>query len=164
RVGFNVEEIEGPHRESSLQRPDTGPRFRRFLARFLDLAGQGAAPLHLPEPDAMQGAIVAPGTDPPVRTHETTPVGIVSRAWQGNLGTFSPELLGLRSDRYGAFTLGNVITDSLAAMAASPRLSAIRRDIEDGVEQCRRTCAYFRFCGGGAPVNKLCETGSFAAT
>ena len=55
-------------------------------------------------------------------------------------------------------------TDSLAAVAASPRLAAILRDIAHGVERCRQTCAYFRFCGGGAPVNKLCETGSFAAT
>jgi len=164
RVGFNVEEIEGPHRESSLERADTGPRFRRFLARFLDLAEGGAVPLQVRERDSMQWAIVAAGDDAGVRTHETTPFAIVSVDWQGNLGTFSPELLGLGSDRYGGFTLGNVATDSLAAMAASPRLAAIRRDIEEGVERCRRSCAYFRFCGGGAPVNKLCETGSFAAT
>ena len=112
----------------------------------------------------MELAILAAGTDAPVRTHETTPFAIISVDWQGNLSTFSPELLGLRSDRYGDFVLGNVATDSLAAVAASPRLAAIHHDIAAGVERCRETCPYFRFCGGGAPVNKLCETGSFTAT
>jgi uncharacterized protein len=78
--------------------------------------------------------------------------------------TFSPELLGLSSARYGDFFLGNVETDSLAAAAASPRFAAIHGDIVAGVEQCRRECPYFLFCGGGAPVNKLCENGSFAST
>jgi uncharacterized protein len=163
-VGFNVEEIEGPHRESSLSGVDIGPRFRRFLARFLDLAAAGPAPLWVRELDSMELAILAAGTDAPVHTHETTPFAIVSVDWQGNLSTFSPELLGLQSDRYGDFVLGNVATDSLAVLAASPRLAAIHRDIAVGVERCWQTCAYFRFCGGGAPVNKLCETGSFAAT
>ena len=111
----------------------------------------------------MELAILAAGTEAPVHTHETTPFAIVSVDWQGNLSTFSPELLGLRSERYGDFVLGNVASDSLAVVAASPRLTAIHRDIAAGVERCRETCAYFRFCGGGAPVNKLCETGSFAA-
>jgi len=164
RVGFNVEEIEGPHRESSLAGAETGPRFRRFLARFLDLAAEGPAPLQVRELDSMRRAIVAAGTDAPVCTEETTPFAIVSVDWQGNLSTFSPELLGLRNERYGDFSLGNVTTDPFAVVANSPRLAAIRRDIADGIERCRQTCAYFRFCGGGAPVNKLCETGSFVAT
>src|SRR5262249_33476861 len=72
RVGFNIEEIEGPHRASSLERADTGTRFRRFLTRFLDLAAGGASPLWVRELDSMQWAIVAAGTDSGIRTHETT--------------------------------------------------------------------------------------------
>src|SRR5690606_25267470 len=37
-VGFNPEEVEGPNTASSLQGEGTAPRFRRFLARFLELA------------------------------------------------------------------------------------------------------------------------------
>jgi uncharacterized protein len=83
---------------------------------------------------------------------------------RGNFASFSPELLGLGSAHYGDFFLGNVETDSLAAAARSPRFAAIHRDIVAGVEQCRRECPYFPFCGGGAPVNKYCENGSFAST
>ncbi len=163
RVGFNVEEIEGPHRDSSLATADAEHRFRRFMARFLELAA-GPPRLWVRELESMTRAILLGGAPAPVRTHETTPFAIVSVDCDGNLSTFSPELLGLRSDRYGDFTLGNVHTDSLESMLASPRFAALRRDIAAGVERCRRTCPYFRFCGGGAPVNKLSETGSFDAT
>jgi len=43
-------------------------------------------------------------------------------------------------------------------------MKAMTRDITLGVEACRGSCEYFSVCGGGAPVNKLAETGSFTAT
>jgi uncharacterized protein len=33
-----------------------------------------------------------------------------------------------------------------------------------GVEACERRCAYFGFCGGGAPANKWFENGDLAST
>jgi uncharacterized protein len=164
QVGFNIEEIEGPHRESSLSIDDAKVRFRRFMARFLDLAADGPARLWVREEESMTRAILAAQPDAAVWTQETTPFAIVSVDWKGNVSTFSPELLGLTHDRYGDFTLGNVQTDSIESILASPRLAALHGDIAEGVEQCRQACAYFRFCGGGAPVNKLSENGSFAST
>jgi uncharacterized protein len=32
------------------------------------------------------------------------------------------------------------------------------------VQACSRSCDYFPVCGGGAPVNKLFENGSFTGT
>jgi uncharacterized protein len=37
-------------------------------------------------------------------------------------------------------------------------------DIEAGVALCRERCGYFSVCGGGEPVNKLAENGSFVST
>jgi uncharacterized protein len=37
-------------------------------------------------------------------------------------------------------------------------------DIETGVAMCRESCEYFSVCGGGEPVNKLAENGTFAST
>jgi uncharacterized protein len=37
------------------------------------------------------------------------------------------------------------------------------RDVTAGVEACSVGCEYFSVCGGGAPVNKLFENGSFAS-
>ena len=81
----------------------------------------------------------------------------------GNVSSFSPELLGLKNAAYGDFILGNINTDSLQQMRASPVMAAMTRDIRAGVEQCARNCEYFSVCGGGAPVNKLFENGTFAS-
>src|SRR5262249_23724689 len=116
------------------------------------------------EQESMTRAILAAEPGAAVWTQETTPFAIVSVDWKGNVSTFSPELLGLTHEQYGDFTLGNVRVDSLDTILASRRFASLCEDIESGVERCRQTCAYFRFCGGGAPVNKLSENGSFAST
>ena len=33
-----------------------------------------------------------------------------------------------------------------------------------GVELCRQECQYFSVCGGGEPVNKLSENGTFVSS
>jgi uncharacterized protein len=43
-------------------------------------------------------------------------------------------------------------------------MQAMTQDISAGVEKCRKECDYFSVCGGGAPVNKLAENGSFASS
>ena len=82
----------------------------------------------------------------------------------GNLYTFSPELAGIASDRFGDFVIGNVAEASLREMADGWRFQRLRAEIDDGVRACRAACPYFAFCGGGAPANKYFETGTFAAT
>src|SRR5262249_60909663 len=115
--------------ESSLSVGDTSGRFRRFVARFLALAEAGPAPLWVREQESMTRAILAAQPDAAVWTQETTPFAIVSVDWRGNLSTFSPELLGLIHERYGDFKLGNVRTDSLDSLIASPCFAALRGDI-----------------------------------
>jgi len=163
RVGFNIEEIEGPHRQSSLTAPGAEQRFRQFLSRFYDLATRAGSPVRVREFDSMLGAILHGGAAPP-RTHETAPFAILSVDYRGNFATFSPELLGLSSPHYGHFLLGNVLSDSLDSAARTPRFAAIRRDIEAGIDRCRAECPYFALCGGGAPANKYFENGSFDST
>ena len=83
--------------------------------------------------------------------------------WAGNISTFSPELLGLKNADYGDFLLGNINRDALVDLP-SGRIARMPRDIEAGVEMCRDRCEYFSVCGGGEPVNKLAENGTFAST
>jgi uncharacterized protein len=164
-VGFNVEEIEGPHTASSLQRAGTPERFRRFLTRFLTLARSADPPLLVREFEtsaaALRGALrYGPGA----RTQENKPWAIVNVDSEGNFSTYSPELLGVPSPTHGGFTLGNVATDSLEAVLASARFRRLEDEVGRGVEMCRESCAYFPFCGGGPPANKYFETGTFAST
>jgi uncharacterized protein len=83
---------------------------------------------------------------------------------QGNVSSFSPELLGLKNGNYGDFIVGNIQTDSLEEMHRSVTMDAMSRDIAAGVAACRENCEYFSVCGGGAPINKLAENGSFTGT
>jgi uncharacterized protein len=161
RVGFNVEEIEGPNTTSSLNAVDARPMLTRFLSRFYDLAERANPPIHVREFDSARAALLAPPGVSPPPDQQNTPMAIVSVDCDGNFSTFSPELLGLPSTHYDGFALGNILTDSLADAVKSPRLMAIERDIRAGVERCKATCSYFNYCGGGAPVNKYFENGSF---
>ena len=82
----------------------------------------------------------------------------------GNVSSFSPELLGYKNDRYNNFIIGNVHKHTLEQMLHSSAMQAMATDIQAGVDACRSECDYFSICGGGAPVNKLAENGSFNST
>jgi uncharacterized protein len=164
-VAFNVEEIEGPHTVSSLQRKGTPERFRRFLTRFLTLAHAADPPLLVREFETSATAILGAGRcGPDTRTQENKAWGIVNVDCAGNFSTFSPELLGMSSLSHGDFALGNVMADTVESVTASPRFRRLNDEIGRGVEMCRQSCAYFPFCGGGPPANKFFENGTFAST
>jgi len=164
QVCFNVEEIEGPNTSSSLQGAAMKERFRRFFARFVDLAASADPPLAIREFDTSAGALVGVRYGPGSRTQENKPWAIVNIDCDGNFSTYSPELLGLSGPRYGSFALGNIAKDSLDDVSASERFRILEDDIARGVESCRQNCRYFPFCGGGAPANKYFENGTFAST
>ncbi|HBZ72780.1 MAG TPA: GRRM system radical SAM/SPASM domain protein [Deltaproteobacteria bacterium] len=164
RVGFNVEEIEGPNEGSSLSVDDAAPRYRDFMSRFFDLAMASDPPMRIREFDNMISAVMYAGEEGSLSAQEASPFAILSVDCEGSFSTFSPELLGLPSEVYGGFGLGNVASDSFAKAVASDRFQAMARDVGAGIAKCRRECSYFRFCGGGAPANKYFENGSFDST
>jgi uncharacterized protein len=163
RVGFNVEEKEGAHGESSLEDEAAGTRLRRFLARFRDLVMSSSEPLEVREFAGVLGLVQRPGASLEAN-QENAPMRILSVDARGNFSTFSPELLGIRNERYGDFLLGNVLRDDLEAVTRTPRFERLHEAIALGVARCRDACAYFAVCGGGSPANKLFENASFAST
>jgi uncharacterized protein len=163
-VCFNVEEIEGPHTTSSLRAEGTEERFRRFLTRFLELAGAADPPLPVREFETFAAAVRGYRFGPGGRTQENRPWGILNVDCDGNFSTYSPELLGVPSPRHGGFVLGNVARDRLEDVVASDHFRRLEEEVGRGVTMCEETCSYFAFCGGGAPANKFFENGSFAST
>lgn len=164
-VGFNIEEIEGPHTDSSLRSPGADLRYREFMSRFFDLAMGSEPRLQVREFGSMVAAVLHSGGERKFTSgQESTPFSLISVDHQGNFSTFSPELLGLESRTYDGFAIGNVWKDSFAMAAESPRYQAMARDVAAGVGKCRETCPYYDFCGGGAPANKYFENGSFDST
>jgi len=160
-VCFNVEESEGEHVSALLTGGNPRERFRRFLDRFWTLSRQTEKIHFIREIDGMITRIFRP-EGVPVENDQVEPFAMLNIDCHGNVCSFSPELLGYKHAEYNDFTIGNIVTDSLEDMRQSPAMLAMTRDIAAGVEACRRGCEYFSVCGGGAPVNKLSENGSFA--
>ena len=164
QLSFNVEEIEGPHKTSSMSGESAQRRFVHFLDRFFDLVHASGNRISVREFDFAFAAIERGGGMPGRGAQQTTPFGILSVDCHGNFSTFSPELLGLADARYGSFGFGNVMAGPLESALATPGFQAVARDVAAGVERCRETCEYFPHCGGGAPVNKFFENGGFDTT
>ena len=161
QVCFNIEEAEGDHDSQLFKMTDLHRRFRDFLERFWRRAQQSGRFSFIREIDSMLPRILRP-QEARIANEQVQPFAMMNVAHNGDVASFSPELLGLRNDRYADFILGNVHTHTLADMLVSPNMQRMARDIADGVDACQRACDYFSVCGGGAPVNKLTENGSFA--
>jgi uncharacterized protein len=159
-VCFNVEESEGAHVSDLFIGDEPQRRFRVFLSTFWQLARQGDKIRFIREIDGMLPRVFRPEGDC-VRNVQVEPFCMLNVDCNGNVSTFSPELLGLKNAKYNDFVIGNINAASLEDMRRSAAMRAMSRDIAAGVELCRQSCEYFSVCGGGAPVNKLFENGSF---
>ena len=164
RVCFNVEESEGDHISDSFADRGAEAAYYRFLGEFwrLSAAMPGKIPFVREIEHALQ-QVIRP-KDAPFNNQLVEPFAITSMDWAGNISTFSPELLGLKNAHYGDFLLGNINRDALVDMQQRVNFKRMLEDIEAGVAMCREHCEYFSVCGGGEPVNKLAENGTFAST
>jgi uncharacterized protein len=164
QVCFNVEESEGDHVSESFREARVEAAYYRFLSEFWRLSA--AAPGKITFIREIEHAIaqVIRPADAPFRNQLVEPFAVTSMDWAGNISTFSPELLGLKNPAYEDFLLGNINRDALVDLPYRPNFTRMLADIEAGVEMCRERCEYFSVCGGGEPVNKLAENGSFASS
>ena len=162
-VCFNVEESEGQHVSDMMGAADIRERFRVFLGRFWQLARASDKVKFLREVDTMITAVFR-SNDAPFRNQQVEALAMLNVDCLGNVSTFSPELLGYKNADYNDFLVGNINTDSMEQIRDSRWLAAMQRDIDAGVAACRASCEYFSVCGGGAPMNKLSENGSFRST
>ncbi|MGA7864140.1 MAG: cyclophane-forming radical SAM/SPASM peptide maturase GrrM/OscB [Stellaceae bacterium] len=164
QVCFNVEESEGDHVSRSFADSSVGAAYYRFLSEFwrLSSAMPGRIKFIREIEHALQ-QVIRP-KDAPFGNQLVEPFAITSMDWAGNISTFSPELLGLKNAQYGDFLLGNINRDRLVDLPRRANFARMLEDIEAGVAMCRESCEYFSVCGGGEPVNKLAENGTFIST
>jgi uncharacterized protein len=163
-VGFNPEEAEGSHASSSLHTAQRGrAAWRTFMGRALTTADllPDAAP-SIREFEHIRQCIDHPKEE--MRSQDNIPMAILSFDWAGNVSTFSPELLTARHPPYGDFIFGNVWDDSLESILTNAKFRDVYGAILQGVDRCRQSCAYFQFCGGGSPSNKIAENCTFDST
>jgi uncharacterized protein len=137
-------------------------RYRDFLKRVLELREKSRYPLQIRELDQLSEQALYGRY--PLRSQACTPLAIISFDCDGRMSTLSPELLTLSHPRYPSFHFGTAGEQRLEDIISHPAFRAINAEVQRGVARCKETCDYFFFCGGGSPVNKLSETGSFAST
>lgn len=160
-VAFNVEEIEGANKQSSIESAGFCERFRSFLERFWELVEANGGRLKVREFDDAEGRILDTHGK---RNSQTEPFVNLSVASNGDWSTFCPELLGTSFEGYPDFNFGNVHTGGFRAALETEKFQRTYSAIQAGVQACREQCDYFQVCGGGNPSNKISENGSFVST
>ncbi|WP_422000537.1 cyclophane-forming radical SAM/SPASM peptide maturase GrrM/OscB [Reyranella sp.] len=165
KVCFNVEESEGTHVSPLLgeEREVLRRRFASFLRRFWHRARANGKVTFVREIDQTVPRMFRPD-GVPTRNIQCEPLAMLNVDSRGNVSSFSPELLGMKNAAYGDFLLGNITINSLAEIHSACLRSALHRDIRAGTQACEAACEYYSVCGGGSPVNKLFENGSFTGT
>jgi uncharacterized protein len=161
-VAFNTDEVEGIYISSSMQFGNVDEEMRIFLREFFDLAANHEPRLNVREFDGAFQAIANPSSAD-YGNPMAEPLRFISVGVNGEISTFSPELLGYGHGRHKTFVFGNVHNNELADILRNEAFLDVNAEIERGQENCRNSCEYFEMCLGGVPANKLFENGSFAS-
>lgn len=162
-VGFNTEDKEVANTASSLEREDAVSRYSAFLERVIAVRERSGKKIWIREVDTTIRHILRGKL--PLQSMENAPGAILNFDCDGNVSTFSPELLTASHPRFGNFSFGNVwAMASLEEILHSQKFLAVNSEIKKGVSLCKEQCDYFALCGGGAPSNKLSENGAFDTT
>ncbi|BAQ66843.1 cyclophane-forming radical SAM/SPASM peptide maturase GrrM/OscB [Geminocystis sp. NIES-3709] len=160
-LAFNMEETEGVNELTSLNGIEIEHKYSQFIKRFWQLVTESKLPFIVREFEILISLIYSGNRL--TNTDMNKPFVIVNFDYQGNFSTFDPELLSVKTDKYGDFIFGNVLKDSLESICETEKFKTIYKDINDGVKLCSDNCSYFGICGGGAGSNKYWENGTFAS-
>jgi uncharacterized protein len=164
RVHFNMEEIEGINRHTSLRFDQSQTEFRRFFETYWDLIDKWSSEQHVREIHDTVGLLINQDRSGPFSSELTTPFVCITISAEGHISTFSPELTSSTHPELGEFFFGNILVDDLADVEKSARFQAILNEINAGINNCKKSCDYFPVCGGGSPSNKLSENGDLKST
>lgn len=161
-LAINIEELEGANSYSSLDDSNL-EKFKWFISQLYDMYLRNTSRIEVREFVHMEKLIL--GTKKSInQSQQTVPFKILSIDVQGHISTFSPELLGTKSQKYQDFKLGNIYTSTIEDCLNSNEFLSLYSDILEGQLNCKRTCKYFDICGGGSPSNKYSENGSLLST
>jgi len=166
-IGFNIEEIEGANKSSSLEQTGSD-RIRAFFQRFFERNKADGFPLNVREFDIARRNILEPGwSSRPGGDYynmEADPFGMINVDCFGNFSSFSPELLGQPTEKYGSFNFGSLLAGTLFDATQNASFQHVLADIEAGNKKCAETCQFYQYCGGSSPSNKYYENGTFDST
>lgn len=158
QVRFSIDEAEGANAASSFEGCGKDSVIA-FLNEILHLAYRDGYPLHIREIERVAHRLAAGGA---ADNEQVEPWQVIVVAANGDVTSFSPEFMELRSAAHNNFCFGNILRDNFEDILESAAFLRTREEIAQGIEACR-SCRYFGVCGGGAPANKMMENGSLAS-
>jgi uncharacterized protein len=159
-VSFSIDEAYGANVASSFDGMDHKPAMIAFLRRLLGLAFSDGYPLHIRDIERI-ALVLAEGA--PAYNEQVRPWDIIAIAANGDVTSFSPEFMELKSAAHENFCFGNILRDSFDDLLDNASFRKTADEIGAGVELCRGSCRYFEVCGGGSPSNKMFENRSLAS-
>lgn len=164
-VGFNVDEEDGVNSKSTIT-ANQKSKLKEFWEKIFELQMIEDNYIHVREIFGFNEFFLRTDFNRKslLSNHMLQPLGIVTVDTNGDFTTFSPELIGMDDKTYDDFNFGNINDTLLKDIGKSEKFQKVFKEIILGVKQCKNTCMYYQFCGGGAPSNKLYENGSFNST
>lgn len=156
-ISFSIDEAEGANATSSFDGFDHKPAVVEFLRRILDLAFHDGYALHIREIERIAHILTDGGE---ADNEQVNPWDVIVVAANGDVTSFSPEFMELKSAAHNNFCFGNILESEFDDIVESAVFRSAHEEIRRGVELCRSTCRYFHVCGGGAPSNKMFENHS----
>jgi len=160
-IGFNIDEMDGNHLTTSFEKIED-EKFKYFIQRLLKRAIASNGKFKVRE----FWLNIRPFTMDIAQPYNIAniPFRILNFDCYGNYSTFCPELITAKSEEYNNFIMGNIMSDGIDAIVTNPIYLRVKNEIDKGVENCKNSCEYWSFCGGGCPSNKYFENGSFSTT
>ncbi|SRR5216684_9010647 len=159
-VSFSIDEVEGCNSTSAFGQEEQRDAIAEFLLSLLKRAYAEQYPLHIKEVERI-ASVLAGGE---LNNEQVDAWQVVVVAANGDVTTFSPEFMEVRSKAHNNFNFGNILRDDFNQLFESSLIAITQAQIRRGVERCRAQCRYFEVCGGGAPSNKMQENGSLESS
>ena len=159
-VSFSIDEAEGCHSASSFGKAEQRDMIAEFLFSLLKRAYAEQYPLHIKEVERI-ASVLAGGE---LNNEQVDAWQVVVVAANGDVTTFSPEFMEVRSKAHNNFNFGNILRDDFDRLFESDLIATTQAQIRRGIDRCRAQCRYFAVCGGGAPANKMQENASLESS
>lgn len=156
-ISFSIDEANGANAMSSFDAVDDKAAMTAFLLRILNLAYAEGYRLHIRE---IERVAVILAEDVTAHNEQVEPWDVIAVAANGDVTSFSPDFMELRSSDHGDFCFGNILDKDFDGLIGGEIFNKTSEEIRLGVELCRMNCRYFEVCGGGSPSNKMSENRS----
>jgi uncharacterized protein len=162
-IAFNCEEKKGTNQNSRMSAKGNQERYKMFLRSFWERARESGDHWYIRDIDEFTDILM--GTASNQKYYNVFTLGsILSFTVDGQLTTFSPELLNARHRCYDTFALGDITEHKLLDLLNSEKAQIMDREIKAGIAKCKSECEFFVICGGGDPSSKIFETDSFSSS